>query len=262
MLGRSCEFECVGRATAHPTLVTAVGECVSNNREVHEQISSRERLYGYSVLICLAAFVGLVGLAMWFYPGGNWIDRRAPGHDFFANYFCDLTQPVSLSGVSNALGARCAKIGMLCFAFALAGFFQILPRYFAQGSALTHWVRWLGTSSVSIFVLVVLSPSERFGKIHGVLALASGVLGIAATLCGLYALKSARARPLFLLGLLTWLSASFDAGLFAYHLGDAQPEPWIVPAAQKLAAFALCAWMIAVVWPVVSRSPQELSRRH
>lgn len=246
----------------HPTLVTVVGECVSKSQQNRTQITPRERLYAYLVLVNLAAFVALIALAMWVYPGGNWLDRRAAGHDFFANYFCDLTQPVSLSGVDNALGARSAKLGMLCFALALAGFFRLLPRYFAFDSPLRAWVRWLGTSAVAIFVAVALSPSERCGEIHGWLALTSGVLGIAATLCALSALRAAEARSLFRLGLAVWLCASFDALLFAYHFGSAQPAPWLVPAAQKLAALLLCAWMIAVAWPVVSRSPGELNRRH
>ena len=78
-----------------------------------------------AVLVCLLAFVLLMAIAMALYPGGNWIDPKAPGHRFLSNFFCDLTQPVSLSGVNNRLGARVARLGMWCFAAALAGFFWL-----------------------------------------------------------------------------------------------------------------------------------------
>ena len=46
----------------------------------------------------MVAFFSLFAATALVYPGGNWLDSGAHGHRFFANYVCDLTQPVSLQG--------------------------------------------------------------------------------------------------------------------------------------------------------------------
>ena len=123
------------------------------------------------------------------YPGGNWLDRAAHGHRFFANYFCDLTQPVSLSGVNNPLGSRLAQLAMVCFAAALAGFFWLVPRHFAaQPRGLAAWVRGLGECAVLSYLAVPFTPSELFGDVHAWLSLLSGALGLSAALCAVWAL--------------------------------------------------------------------------
>jgi hypothetical protein len=210
------------------------------------------------VLGCLLGFAGFTAAAMQLYPGGTWLDRKAPGHHFFANFFCDLTQPISLSGADNHLGAACAQVGLLLFAAGLAGFFWVLPLHFAPGSRSGAWVRGLGGSAVLLFVAVALMPSERFGLLHGALALASGALGILAALCAVVALcrSSSPARWLGRLGICTLAVGALDALLFAHHLGDAAPPPLLLPAAQKVAAVLLCAWMIGTAWLIRRSSPR------
>ena len=185
-----------------------------------------------------------MGLAMRFYPGGNWLDRGARGHRFLANFVCDLTQPVSLSGVENRQGAFCAQAGMLFFALALAAFFLLVPRVCPPEARSARWVRWLGACAVVSFVAVPLTPSERFGNIHSALALASGGFGILGAACAVGGLAYSH-RWLALLGAFTLSLAALDGALFVAHLGDLAP-PLIVPAAQKIAALLLCAWMIGV----------------
>ena len=186
------------------------------------------------------------------YPGGNWQDRSATGHRFFANFFCDLTQPISLSGVRNPLGAQCAQLGMLCFAAALAGFFWLVPSRFAPGSRAARWVRGLGQCAVVCFIAVPLTPSERFGNWHALLALVSGGFGIGAAAWAVQALFAAERRALAALGAAALALGAFDAALFVYYLGDAAPPPLIVPAAQKVAALLLSAWMAALSAGVLS----------
>jgi hypothetical protein len=203
------------------------------------------------MLLGLVGFLGFMAAAMALYPGGNWLDRSALGHRFFANFFCDLTQPISLSGVNNSLGSRLAQLAMLFFALALAGLFWLVPVQFALGSRVGPWVRGLGGCAVLSFIAVPLMPSQRFGHVHAALALASGSLGIASALAAVCALWSSNRRVLAVLGALTLTLGALDGALFAYHLADAAPPPLVVPAAQKVAALALVIWIASVAWSVL-----------
>jgi hypothetical protein len=224
-----------------------------------------ERRCALGVLGCLLGFVVFMAAAMELYPGGNWLDPSAPGHRFFYNFFCDLTQPVSLSGVNNRAGARFAQIGMWCFALALGGFFWLVPLHFTAtvGARVRLWVRALGECAVLGVALVPLLPSQQFGHFHGLLALAAGGLGISAALAAVIALCRApgSARWLGRLGASALAVGAFDAALFAHHLNDSAPTPLLVPAAQKVAALLLSAWMIGVAWYVLRPDPSSVTRR-
>ena len=216
----------------------------------------------YVVLLCLAAFIAAIGASMHVYPGGNWLDRSVSGHRFFANFLCDLTQPVSLSGVDNLVGARCAQFGMLSFAVGLSAFFWVLPEHFRPSSRATRWVRGLGECAMATFVAVPLTPSERFGNVHASLALVSGALGIAAAACAVIALarSNRRAKVLAVLGTLALLVGALDAALFAHHLHDTTPPPLILPAAQKVAALLLMAWMAVTAGLLLTTPRAEATR--
>jgi hypothetical protein len=218
------------------------------------------RACAVAVLVCLAGFAVLLSVAMALYPGGNWLDRSAVGHRFFANFFCDLTQPVSLSGVRNPVGAHCAQLGMLCFAAALAGFFWLAPYRFPAGSRAARWVRGLGQCAVLCFIAVPLTPSERFGNLHAALALVSGAFGIGSAAWAVHALFAARRRTLAALGAAALVLGAGDALLFVYHLGDSTPPALIVPAAQKVAALLLCAWIAALSLSVLCEPGRHADR--
>jgi len=215
---------------------------------------SRERYWAFSLLVSWLAFGGLFVAAATLYPGGNWLDRAAGGHRFFANYVCDLTQPVSLSGVNNPFGSRLAQLAMLCFAIALAGFFWLLPRFFAPATRAALWVRALGECSVLSYLAVPLTPSERFGEVHAWLALLSAAFGFSAAFCAVWALcrSSKPARALGFVGALALTVAALHACLFVRYLRAGAPAPLIVPAAQKVAALLLSAWMLGVAWLTLS----------
>jgi hypothetical protein len=206
------------------------------------------------ILLSWLAFLGLFAAAAATYPGGNWLDRAAPGHRFFANYFCDLTQPVSLSGVNNPVGSRLAQLAMLFFAAALAGFFWLVPRYFGPNTRAVAWVRGLGESAVVSYLAVPFTPSERFGAVHACLALLSGAFGISAALWAVWALLSSyrAARALGTLGLLSLAAGVLHAVLFVHYLHASEQAPLIVPAAQKVAALLLSGWMLGVAWLTLS----------
>jgi len=205
-----------------------------------------------ATLLCLLGFVGFWAAATVLYPGGTWSDRTRVGESFFGNFFCDLTQPISLSGVANPVGSRLAQCGMLLFAGALFGLFWVVPWHFASGSRAQPWVRGLGAASVLAFVAVPLAPSQRYGHLHAVLALVSGGLGIPAALAAVTVLWASgrRARALGALGALALACAAFDALIFIRHFGESAP-PLLVPAAQKIAALLVSTWIAAVALLVV-----------
>jgi hypothetical protein len=221
------------------------------------------RVCALLLIACLCGFVGFVAAAMLLYPGGNWLDRSAAGHRFFANFLCDLTQPVSLSGLRNREGAQYAQIGMLFFAAALAAFFWLLPSHFVRPAPASAWVRALGLCAVLTLAAVPLTPSERFGHWHALLALVSAALGSSAAVCAALQLARShgRARALAALAGLTLAAAALDAVLFVYHWGDLAAPPLIVPAAQKVAAMLLCAWMLGVAGLSLAREPSAINRR-
>jgi hypothetical protein len=224
---------------------------------VNPGASAWPRRCALSITLSWLAFCGLFAAAALVYPGGNWLDRTARGHRFFANYFCDLTQPVSLSGVNNPLGSRLAQLAMLCFAAALAGFFWLVPRYFAPSTRARAWVRGLGECAVLSYLAVPFTPSERFGAVHALIALLSGTLGLSAALCAVGALlRSDRAaRALGVVGLLALVAGAVHAALFVsvQYLHAGEPLSLIVPGAQKLAAFLLSGWMLGLAGLTLSR---------
>src|SRR5450432_4087618 len=152
----------------------------SGEESAVNQKQARARPAALATLLCLLGFAGFWAGAMALYPGGTFLDRAHTGQSFFGNFFCDLTQPVSLSGVANPVGSRLAQCGMLLFAGALGGLFWVVPHHFAPGTRLQPWVRGMGALSVLTFIAVPLTPSEHFGNLHAGLALASGGLGLVA----------------------------------------------------------------------------------
>jgi hypothetical protein len=137
---------------------------------------------------------------------------------------------------------------MVLFAGALAGLFWVVPRHFAPAVRSASWVRGIGGLSVLSFLAVPLTPSEVFGKLHAALALTSGGFGVLAAGLAVWALfcSDRRARALGALGALALMIAAFDAVIFVQHLGGPTPPPLLVPAAQKMAALLVSAWIAAV----------------
>jgi len=181
-------------------------------------------------------------------PWRHFLDRSHSGQSFFGNFFAISRKPVSLSGVANPVGSRLAQCGMLFFAGALLGLFWVVPHHFAPGARTKPWVLRLGTLAVLTFIAVPLTPSERFGNLHATLALVAGGFGILAALVAVWALFAShgRARALGVLGSIALAVGAFDAVIFVQHLGQSAPPPLLVPAAQKVAALLVSAWIAAV----------------
>ncbi|AKT43975.1 uncharacterized protein CMC5_082130 [Chondromyces crocatus] len=185
----------------------------------------------------------LLGSAMALYPGGTWLDPQAPGHDFWRNFFCDLTQPVGLNGMSNR-GAVLGQVGMLGLVFAFVPFWWLLPRLFPEAASLGRGVRWAGLVSVVGLVAVPLLPSLRFGLLHTAAVFTACVPAFVAAGCAVVGLR--RWPWLRGLGAVTLLSAVVDAGLYARGMLLRGPTIVLLPALQKVAALGLFGWMVGV----------------
>jgi len=192
----------------------------------------------------LAAFVALSAAAMARYPGGTWWDSARQGHAFWANFFCDLTQPSRLDGHGPNPAAPLARAAMLALAVALLPFWLLLPLAFPDHPRLGRTTRGLGALSALVSLAVPLTPSLLFPKLHSASSLATGGLGVLAAGAAFVGMWRARAPPI---GQLVCATVGIGAGvlnggLYVAHLAGLALSP-LTPVAQKIAALALVAWM-------------------
>lgn len=187
------------------------------------------------------------------YHGGTWIDPRAPGHDFWLNFFCDLLHDHALDGTPNAAGARLATAAMLVLVAGMVPFWISTASLVSARPTLAWTVRIAGVTSVVGLVAVPLTPSDRFGALHGVAVLVAAVPGLVASACATIGLLANRGgarggtRGLGLLALAAFVCGAIDAALYAQHMasGGAVTPP-ALPALQKIAATLFLAWMLGV----------------
>lgn|GEM_PF-275195 len=207
-----------------------------------------------ALLACVSAAVVLLGAAMAAYPGGTWLDPRAPGHDFWLNFFCDLTQPVALNGAPNRLGAALGLSGMLALVVALGPFWWLVSRL-SFSARLGAAARAAGLISTVGLVAVALTPSLSFGLLHAAAVLTASVPGLCAAALAVAGLRDAPA--LRWIGGGSLLVAVADAALYARQVLEPGPTPAALPVLQKVAALGLLAWMVGVGGMALVRRPSR-----
>src|SRR6187397_137758 len=96
-----------------------------------------------SVRTARAAIVVFAGLAlaawlaaMFLYPGGTQFNPAAPGHSFWLNYLCDLSDEHTWSGAPNPRGSLFGRAAMIAITGALAALFWFAPTTFGERSRL------------------------------------------------------------------------------------------------------------------------------
>lgn len=216
-------------------------------------VEARRRIEAACVIASALGFVALMAPAMALYHGGTWIDPRAEGHDFWRNFFCDLLHEHALDGQMNVAGSRFATAAMLALVAGLWPFWLSTAWLVGRGR-LARVVRVAGVTSVVGLVAVPLTPSDRFGALHGVAVLVAAVPGLVATAgatAGLFGsgaqVTRAEARALGAIAAATLVTAAIDATLYARHMASAGAQtPTALPALQKVAAMCLLAWMLGV----------------
>ncbi len=205
-----------------------------------------------ALLACVSAAVILLGAAMAAYPGGNWLDPRAPGHDFWLNFLCDLTQRVALNGTPNRVGWKLGALGLLALVAALAPFWWLVSSL-SFSARLGAAVRLAGRVSLVGLLAVPFTPSQVYGLLHAAAVFTAAVPGLAS---GALAVVGLRERPaLRWIGGCSLLAAVIDAALYARHVLAPGPTPVALPALQKVAALGLLAWMVGVAGVTLRRRP-------
>lgn len=198
------------------------------------------------LFLSTAAFVALVAVAMVRYPGGTWIERERVGHAFWQNFFCDLTQPTSLSGGPNP-AAPFARAGMIVMAIALLPFWLLLSLAYPERAAYARSTRYLGVLSALAAIAVPLTPSLVWAVLHAAASLFAGALGTMAATAAYAGMWRSRARPMAALVCATIaIVAGFLNGVLdVVHLAGPPLSP-VMPIAQKIASIGLIGWMILV----------------
>lgn len=199
------------------------------------------RAIGAALLVSVALFALLVLLAIQRYPGGTWFDPRAPGHDIFRNFLCDLTQPIALNGQRNP-GFGLAKAAMIVLDVGLLCLFWVVT-LIAAPSRLTRPLRVLAAISFAGIIAVPLTPSLELGAIHTVAVLAGAIPGVLAGVVAMVLLRRTPHRWLFLLGAAAIAVAAVDVAIYAVNAASHAPPALMVPVLQRLSLVLLLAWM-------------------
>jgi hypothetical protein len=198
------------------------------------------------ILVAIVIGAGLLGSAMWFYPGGTALDPRASGHSFWFNFLCDLTNQTAVNGESNHLGASLARAGLSSLCLALGLFWFILPRSFGPGCGprMGRVITILGAVSV---VGLLLVPAAR-GWIHVAAVFASSVPALVAGILALVGTVRYTRRPvLIFVASATVVTAAIDSVLYglSYRVQPRVVTP-ALPLFQRLALVLMLIWMALV----------------
>ena len=188
----------------------------------------------------------LLAMAMRLYPGGTAFDPAAPGHSFWFNFLCDLTNGVAVNGRPNPVGSEYARAAMLALAVALASFWIILPALFHSRRRLAFATCASGLLSVGGLVAVPVAD----GFMHVVAVFASSVPALVAGTLGIIGMMRISPRTSNLLpglALATVAAALADSVLYArsYMVVPRIILP-VLPLFQRLALLLMLSWMTAV----------------
>jgi len=225
----------------------------SNERVQAESAALIGAVFGFVVLFVAAGSA---------YPGGTHFDHGSVGHDFWRNTLCDVARTVAIDGAPNTCGCTLARVAMTILALGLGVLFMALPRLFPSRARLGSAVRALGAATVPFAIAVVLLPTDRFGKLHGVAIVVAGPLGLGAVILALKGLfADARAPRLVVgLGVVTMSVAAVDFGLYVAELLSGGPAQLAVPVLERVATILLLAWMVVVARAVHRLRVQALAR--
>jgi len=198
----------------------------------------------FFLILALVLFIALEVVAMKLYPGGTWIDPTSMGHDFFRNFFCDLTAPKALNGKPNP-GAIYAQMGMLVLTLGLVPFWVLVTNLVRQAREV---ILALGILSSLAAALVPFVSSQQYGHLHSWLVFLAAIPGVMAGGLSTYGLlgKKTGSRIPARLAVLTVVLVAVDAILYAINVKTGyEIHPVLLPGLQKIAVVSLVLWMLS-----------------
>jgi hypothetical protein len=153
-----------------------------------------------------------------------------------------LRQPAH-NGRPNSLSVLLGTFGFASLAAALAAFWLEIVVVFQDWRR--GFVRWAGLVSSVATAAVALMPSDRFPVLHAPVVLLAGGLGFACgCICSAWAVGHlATARVFGFASLLLVSAAAVNLALYVWVAYFRGVDTIVLPAAQKVATFALVAWI-------------------
>jgi hypothetical protein len=197
------------------------------------------RLLLLLIALAIVAFV----VAAHVYPGGTHFDHASVGHRFWTNNLCDLARGRAIGGAPNA-GAPLARFALSTMSVALAVFFAVVASS-TRVRRLAITLRALGFAAVPPSIAVAFVSTDRFSDLHAVAIVCAGVPGLAAGVLAVLSQALERRRHLLAWGATTMALAGADFAIYVHESVTHGPPELAIPILEKLALFALLAWMIA-----------------
>jgi hypothetical protein len=200
-----------------------------------------------AIWLALAVFLVAMTAACVSYPGGSWTVPSAEGFSLLRNFWCDLLRARAINGGDNGVGKQLAIVAFSALGLGLWPFWWVAAAPLERGRGRLVWR--LGATSAAALLAMAMLPSDRFPLAHGVVALAGGSLGMAATASAIVTRLPGEARLSLRRGsgLLALASALAHAGLYVHVAYLDGPESSVHPAVQKIATASLLVWMLASV---------------
>ena len=121
------------------------------------------------IILSTSLFVVLTVIAMFFYPGGTWVNSNTQGYLFFENTFSDLRRWTTMSGASSPISATLFLFALTLAGCGLALFFIAFPQFFCETRSqqvLSISGSVLGVLCGLCFVGIAFSPADKFLPIH------------------------------------------------------------------------------------------------
>ena len=208
---------------------------------------ARTTTFGFVIAFLTLGSCACFLASMHVYPGGNWIDVRAPGHDFARNFLCDILAPVAQNDVANPVGSRLALAGYLLFACAFALHWWRLPAFLARDNRRTRFaVRWMGVGSTLAMVAVPLWPPSAENWLHQIVVYASGIPGGVAALLACVGLWRAGERAAAGFGAFVLATTLGNGAVYALHMALSGEPTVVLPLLQRIGAVSMVAWVLAL----------------
>ena len=150
----------------------------------HKSYSSWRNWAFLFVMFGCVQFFLLTTLAMFFYPGGTYLDPGRKGYAFFMNFFSDLGRTHTLLGARNNPSFILFTIALSLAGLALIIFFLAIPAL-SHGGPSGRWLSISGSAfgvvSGLSFMGVAFTPADLYLPFHEIfvnLAFTSFFLGV------------------------------------------------------------------------------------